>query len=222
MEIGEKEMQLLIPEQATERHEKATAQAAPEDGEKKEMANIHASLERMRSSVFFKDDDHGWLPGHLIDKDENKGIATVLFRNEQDDDETKEKEVKIKLGVNDLSQSLLLQCVDDNGSTVVAEDMRDLPYCNEASIVYILKERYQNLRNPYTRATSNVLVAINPYHWIDGLYSHDKRNAYSERIVWKNEMGLPPHLYETSSMALKGILFGDDGDQTIVVSGESG
>ncbi len=184
--------------------------------------NIRASMERMRSSVFFKDDTHGWLPGHLVERDEQNGIATVLFKDEEGNGDGKEKEVKIKLDINDLTQSILLQCVDDNGSTVVVEDMRDLPYSNEATILYNLKERYQNLRNPYTRTTSNVLVAINPYHWIDGLYSHQKRNEYSERIVWMNDSSLPPHLYEVSSMALKGIFNDDDVDQTIVVSGESG
>lgn len=191
--------------------------------------NIRESMERMRSSVFFRDETHGWLPGHLVEKDEENGIATVLFKDDDKNEKDtigggpNEREVEIKLDLKDLSQSILLQCVDDNGSTVVVEDMRDLPYSNEASILYNLKERYQGLKNPYTRATNNVLIAINPYHWVDGLYSHDKRNEYSERIVWKNESNLSPHLYEISAMALKGILMdGSNDDQSIVVSGESG
>ncbi len=188
--------------------------------EEQESSSIRQSLERMRSSsVFFKDDTHGWLPGNLIDRDEEKGIATVLFKDR--DGKDTEKEMKIKLDSKSSSQSILLQCVDDSGSTVIVQDLRDLPNLNEASILYNLKNRYQNRKCPYTRATSNVLVAINPYHWIDGLYSHERRNEYSEKIVWKNELTLPPHLYETSAMALKGILT-DEVDQTIVVSGESG
>lgn len=41
------------------------------------------------------------------------------------------------------------------------------------------------------------------------------------KIANPKALALPPHLYEISSMALKGILT-EDVDQTIVVSGESG
>ena len=41
------------------------------------------------------------------------------------------------------------------------------------------------------------------------------------KIASPKALALPPHLYEISSMALKGILT-EDVDQTIVVSGESG
>lgn len=178
------------------------------------------AMKRMNSSsIYFKDDDHGWLPGELIEQDEESGEATVIYT--EPNAETKEQEVRIKLNHYGPSKSLPLRCLDHEGSSVVVQDLRDLPYSNEASILYNLKERYQKQKMPYTRATNNVLIAINPYHWNDGLYSKDLRREYAEQIVWKGLVKLPPHLYEISSEALKGIL-SDGADQTIVVSGESG
>ena len=176
-------------------------------------------MQRMKSSVFFEDDVHGWLKGDLVETDEENGTATIIYK--QPNAEDKEQRVKVKLKRNGQSQPLPLQCVDNEGTTVVVDDLRDLPYSNEASILYNLKERYELSKIPYTRVTNNVIVAINPYQWVDGLYSEKKRKDYVDRIVWKGSRTLPPHLYEISSMALKGILT-DEVDQTIVVSGESG
>ena len=68
--------------------------------------------------------------------------------------------------------------------------MRDLPYSNEPSILYNLKDRYEIHKTPYTRATSSVMVAINPYEWIDGLYADKLRKEYADRIVWKGMTSL--------------------------------
>ena len=178
------------------------------------------AMKRMNSSsIYFKDENHGWLPGELIEQDEENGVATVIYT--EPNTETKEQEVKIKLKHYGPSKSLPLRSLDSQGSSVVVQDLRDLPYSNEASILYNLKERYEKQKMPYTRATNNVLIAINPYHWNDRLYSKEMRTEYAEQIVWKGLTNVPPHLYEISSMALKGIL-SDKIDQTIVVSGESG
>eukprot|EP00551_Chaetoceros_affinis_P008702 CAMPEP_0203684068 /NCGR_PEP_ID=MMETSP0090-20130426/47847_1 /ASSEMBLY_ACC=CAM_ASM_001088 /TAXON_ID=426623 /ORGANISM="Chaetoceros affinis, Strain CCMP159" /LENGTH=1230 /DNA_ID=CAMNT_0050553231 /DNA_START=174 /DNA_END=3864 /DNA_ORIENTATION=+ len=186
-----------------------------------------AMLKRMKSSmktsqVFFKDRKHGWLPGHLVDTDEEKGIATIVYSDPTGESEDEERKVNLKHYGS--SKALPMQCVDSHGTTVVVEDMRDLPYSNEASILYNLKERYEKKGTPYTRATNSVMVAINPYEWIDGLYSERVRQEYADEIVWKASqrgLALPPHIYEISSMAMRGIL-ADGTDQTIVVSGESG
>lgn len=177
------------------------------------------SMKRMRSSVFFKDEDHGWLKGELIETDHENGEAIVIYT--QPSSEEKQQEIRVKLEHYGPTQSLPLQCLDNQGSTLVVEDLRDLPYSNEATILYNLKERYEVYKMPYTRATNNVMVAINPYHWIDGLYSQNMRQKYARNLFSTSMVKLPPHIYEISSMALKGILC-DDVDQTIVVSGESG
>ena len=160
--------------------------------------SIDSQHQEMKSSrVYVKDKTHGWLPGVLVDTDQSKNIATVICNHPE------KKEVKVKLEHYGPSKSLPLQCVRDDGTTVVVEDMRDLPYSNEASILYNLKERYEQQKTPYTRATNNVMVAINPYEWVDGLYAEKTRKEYADKIVWKGTNILKSLVNSTSIKKLE-------------------
>mmetsp|Transcript_50708 Transcript_50708/g.61163 ORF Transcript_50708/g.61163 Transcript_50708/m.61163 type:complete len:403 (+) Transcript_50708:153-1361(+) len=119
--------------------------------------------------------------------------------------------------------TLPLQDVDDAGQFRHRNDMTDLPYLHEAGILYNLATRH-NLEMPYTRAGS-VIFAMNPLKWFDGLYNEARRRDYAERFVWhptKNHFDpLPPHVYEASSLAYRGMIT-EGRNQAILVSGESG
>jgi myosin-5 len=87
-----------------------------------------------------------------------------------------------------------------------------------------LKLRHINDK-PYTR-TGDIVIAVNPYQWYDHLYTEEKRNHYSNRLVWEpsdcDPRGtLDPHVYEVSALAYKGLVFEGE-NQSILVSGESG
>uniref|UniRef100_A0A6S8WDV1 Myosin motor domain-containing protein n=1 Tax=Ditylum brightwellii TaxID=49249 RepID=A0A6S8WDV1_9STRA len=123
---------------------------------------------------------------------------------------------------------LPLQDLDSLGDIYVRDDLSDIPFLHEASILYNLAARH-SLQKPYTRA-GVVIVAMNPFKWIDGLYSEEKREQYSERYVWNrvrcstssSSLGDPePHVYEASSMAYRGLII-EGKDQSILVSGETG
>jgi myosin-5 len=78
---------------------------------------------------------------------------------------------------------------------------------------------------PYSRV-ADIVIAVNPYQWLTDLYTDKVRMHYAQKIVWdKNENdprdGLPPHLYEVSSLCYKGLAV-DRVNQSILVSGESG
>jgi myosin-5 len=67
---------------------------------------------------------------------------------------------------------------------------------------------------------------VNPYKWHDHLYTEEKRNHYSNRLVWEpsdcDPRGtLDPHVYEVSALSYKGLAFEGE-NQSILVSGESG
>lgn len=67
---------------------------------------------------------------------------------------------------------------------------------------------------------------MNPYQWLDDLYSEKKQNRYSQKLVWESHDSDPrqeiaPHVYETSALSYKG-LAADGQNQSILVSGESG
>jgi myosin-5 len=87
-----------------------------------------------------------------------------------------------------------------------------------------LKLRHINDK-PYTR-TGDIVIAVNPYQWHDHLYTEQKRNHYSNRLVWETSdcdprTTLEPHVYEVSALSYKGLAFEGE-DQSILVSGESG
>jgi myosin-5 len=94
----------------------------------------------------------------------------------------------------------------------------------QAAILYNLKLRHINDK-PYTR-TGDILIAVNPYQWHDHLYTEQKRNHYSNRLVWEPSDcdprgSMDPHVYEVSALSYKGLAFEGE-DQSILVSGESG
>ena len=60
--------------------------------------------------------------------------------------------------------------------------MADLHYLHEAAILYNLKQRHaQNL--PYTRV-GDIVVGVNPFEWIGGLYSSEKQGLYAHHLIW--------------------------------------
>ena len=94
--------------------------------------------------------------------------------------------------------------------------------------MYNLKSRHvQSL--PYTR-TGDIVIAVNPYKWFHDLYDSVTRQKYAQALVWARKHDsstgdprslLPPHVYEASSLAYRG-LAADGENQSILVSGESG
>jgi myosin-5 len=89
-----------------------------------------------------------------------------------------------------------------------------------------MKKRHMDGK-PYTR-TGDIIIAVNPFQWFTELYTEKKRTYYSGRLVWNEDTehdprdGMEPHVYEVSSLTYKGLAFGDGGNQSILVSGESG
>jgi myosin-5 len=102
--------------------------------------------------------------------------------------------------------------------------MVDLSYLHEAAILYNLKARHVGAK-PYSRV-SDIVIAVNPYQWLTDLYSDKVRMHYAQKIVWDDNerdprIGLPPHIYEISSLCYKGLALHKK-NQSILVSGESG
>ena len=38
---------------------------------------------------------------------------------------------------------------------------------------------------PYTRV-GDIMVAMNPFQWIEGLYSRENQASYADVLIWKN------------------------------------
>lgn len=88
----------------------------------------------------------------------------------------------------DLTQSRRMSRYNDtrnnNGSDLLmnARDMADLPSLHEAAVLYNLKLRNKR-KMPYTRV-GDIMVAINPFQWIDGLYSSENQALYAQYLIW--------------------------------------
>jgi myosin heavy subunit len=64
---------------------------------------------------------------------------------------------------------------------------------------------------PYTR-TGDIVIAINPFQWFHNLYTEEKRNLYSNKLVWNDSnkdlrLELEPHVYELSVELINPFLF---------------
>lgn len=94
-------------------------------------------------------------------------------------------------------------------------DLINLIHLHEPAVLRSVQERYdQNLI--YTQ-TGPILLSINPFKETS-LYSNEIREKYhNESGVGCDDKVLDPHLYRVAEEALKG-----EGDQTILISGESG
>ena len=90
--------------------------------------------------------------------------------------------------------------------------------------MFNLKARHTNAL-PYARV-ADIVIAVNPYQWITELYTDEVRMDYAQKLVWDDNendprIGLPPHIYEISSLCYKGLAL-HKMNQSILVSGESG
>ena len=70
-----------------------------------------------------------------------------------------------------------------NGGSTGKRDMADLVELHSAAILYNLKDRH-HLHQPYTRV-GDIVIAMNPFEWIDGMYSTETRDLYSKNLIWE-------------------------------------
>lgn len=111
------------------------------------------------------------------------------------------------------------------------DDLTALTHLHEASLVFSLQQRY--IQNTIYTATGPILISLNPFKAIPGLYNSDVMNKYSE-IADDSDLttNLQPHIYKKAHDAFRSMMQGLDMymsgiegaivSQSILVSGESG
>lgn len=102
-------------------------------------------------------------------------------------------------------------CIGGSG----VADNAQLFYLDEANLLDNLSVRYS--ADAIYTYTGTVLLAVNPYKVLDGLYSEERMDSYRGRALGV----LPPHVYAIAERARRAIAT-DKTEQSIVVSGESG
>jgi myosin-3 len=96
------------------------------------------------------------------------------------------------------------------------DNLADHENLDEETLLHELEIRFN--RDQIYTYVGEILVSMNPFKAIEGLYDNDKLSLY--RTV-ADKAAIPPHVYATASMAYDQ-MFTSGKDQVCVISGESG
>ena len=102
-----------------------------------------------------------------------------------------------------------------NSSEEPVKDHCNLEVLNAATLVENTKQRFT--RDWIYTYISEILIAVNPFKYIDGLYTDEKKAMY-KGVNWTT---LEPHVYAAAEMAFKHMELQSQ-SQSLLVSGESG
>ncbi len=101
-------------------------------------------------------------------------------------------------------------------------DILQLNDFSEPSLLNTLRVRYQR-DDMYTRV-GPILVSINPYKWIDGIYSPEIMRHYHGASL--SDAMMEPHIFNVAEFAYASLMTtgsaGHPSNQSIIISGESG
>ncbi|GAA5834869.1 hypothetical protein JCM9279_007130 [Rhodotorula babjevae] len=165
---------------------------------------------------FFPDKELGWIAARLTAKSIDGDTVKLDFV----DDHAKERTVTTTLSaLSSATPPDVLPPLRNPPVLEGTEDLTNLSYLNEPSVLHTILHRY-SLRSIYTYS-GIVLVAVNPFTSLSGVYEHSVVQAYASRR--KGE--LEPHLFAIAEEAYRcmvGTAGEPGGNQTIIVSGESG
>ncbi|KAF4325072.1 hypothetical protein G195_001650 [Phytophthora kernoviae 00238/432] len=169
---------------------------------------------------FIPDKEEMWLHSEVVDYNERRKEVTITAFMDSGDSEQRVVDLKNPEVIRAIAgptatevESLPIAILHDSPEGV--EDMRLLRFLNEPSILFNLKQRF-GASKPYTY-TNDIVIALNPYKWIDNLYG----DHLHEQYLRKDRDTLPPHVYSTSTAAYKHMKT-NEMNQSILVSGESG
>ncbi|CAJ1423783.1 unnamed protein product, partial [Effrenium voratum] len=103
------------------------------------------------------------------------------------------------------------------------DDLLTLGDFNEPALLHNIRVRYEEDKI-YTGIGMPILISVNPYQNIPGLYSPETMRQYkrfASKAASQTGGGLPIHLYSVADAAFRAML-SEKANQSIIISGESG
>jgi hypothetical protein len=118
----------------------------------------------------------------------------------------------------------------DTSLGVPPDDLITLTHLHEPSVVYCLRRRYE--QNMIYTATGPILIALNPFKALPGMYDDLMMNEHWMAGEGVAHLDLKPHIYQNAHAAFRSMMQGiemkstgnEDAvvDQSMLISGESG
>ncbi|KAI8082194.1 P-loop containing nucleoside triphosphate hydrolase protein [Thamnidium elegans] len=164
------------------------------------------------TKAWFEDEDEAWVSASVISKEESGTGVKILFQDDKDDG--REHIFESTFALLEKQKGANLPPLRNPPRLENTEDLTDLSYLNEPSVLNTIRTRYFQ-RNIYTYS-GIVLIAANPFASVP-LYEPDIIQQYSG----KRRGELEPHLFAIAEDAYR-CMVREKSNQTVVVSGESG
>ncbi|GAA5923534.1 hypothetical protein JCM1841_002976 [Sporobolomyces salmonicolor] len=172
----------------------------------------------VNAKVWFPDKDQGWISGHVTSRTVETDHVTFQFVDVKGKESTVSTTLAALESATPSNPLDVLPPLRNPPLLESTEDLTNLSYLNEPAVLHTILHRY-SLRSIYTYS-GIVLVAVNPFSSLS-VYDHSIVQAYAGRR--KGE--LEPHLFAIAEEAYRcmvGTAGEPGGNQTIIVSGESG
>ncbi|EEB05913.2 myosin-51 [Schizosaccharomyces japonicus yFS275] len=153
-----------------------------------------------RQKFWVQNKEETWDYCHIVNENVEKGTAEVALEGKDGATIT-------------VDRASLFPC--NPKDTEDADDLTTLTHLNEPSVLSSICKRYE--KQKFYTYSGIVLVALNPYQALPGLYDDSVISQYLKHSKSKSE----PHLYSIASKCYRSLV-NTSKNQTIIVSGESG
>ncbi|PIA14776.1 hypothetical protein COEREDRAFT_65196, partial [Coemansia reversa NRRL 1564] len=158
-----------------------------------EQANVNFTEKKW---VWVPHEKEGYIAGYVVQEEANGAVVVHLMTG---------RDVAVNINETEKVNPPKFEKV---------EDMADLGYLNEASVVHNLKQRYAS--NMIYTYSGLFLVAVNPYYNLQ-IYGAEYIAAYKNKK--RNEV--TPHIFSIADAAFHDMLHSKE-NQSILITGESG
>lgn len=170
---------------------------ATADGNNNAMDAVAMAEFTAKKWVWVSDKEHGYVPSFIVEEESEEKVTVQL-------ESTGEKR---NVGIHETEKM-------NPPKFDRVDDMADLAYLNEASVVHNLKLRhFADLIYTYSGL---FLVAVNPYKYLP-IYSDSVIRSYKS----KRRSEVLPHIYAISDTAYHDMIHNRE-NQSILITGESG